>query len=111
MKTEVGSIGSIIASNEADELLNKTPKLYKDKRYIIWAKGCFMSAHLGPLVHKMNEFYKNANPNNETSYGMADIEYESTYEFIFPCLKLKGTPLIKTKRNDADFIPVELNYL
>lgn len=111
MKTEAGKIGSVIVDKY--KLLSPTKKtsLYKDNRYVIWAKGCMFHAQIGSVVAKMNSIYNESNPDNEEAYGMADIEFESTIDFIFPCLRLKGTPLTKKKHKSSDFIPVELNYL
>ncbi len=108
--TERGKIGSILIKspnkNDKDQVT-----LYKDKRYIVWAQGCGLSNQFSSVTDFMVNYYNGANPEKEKAYGMADIQYEHSISFIIPCLRMKGTPLIKTKRREVDFIPVELNYL
>jgi hypothetical protein len=108
--TEHGKIGSVIMDNPLSKKDNET-QLYKDKRYSVWAKGCGFANQFSSVTDAMIDLYNNANPEKEKAYGMADIEYEHRIDFIVPCLKMKGTPLIKKKHKILDVIPIELNYL
>ena len=59
----------------------------------------------------MIEVYNKQTATSQKAIGMADITYESTFDFIWACFKMKGTAIVKEKEKFEDFTPIQLNYL